>query len=167
MDSKPEQIQGACHCGSVRFLVRLADGLDTARRCNCSYCSMRGAIAVSAALQDIEITAGAEWLTLYQFNTMQAKHYFCSKCGIYTHHQRRSDPGQYGINAACLEGISPFDFSEVPVNEGRIHPRDNPVRKGSGIAGYLRYFPGMDNEAGSPDSMKVDAPGRPERDVQT
>jgi len=132
MNGDPQQIHGACHCGSVKFRVRLADGLNTARRCNCSYCSMRGAVAVSAALQDIEITAGEEWLTLYQFNT---------RCGIYTHHQRRSNPDQYGINAACLEGISPFDFSEVPVNEGRVHPRDKAGGGGPDIAGHLRYFP--------------------------
>lgn len=101
---------------------------------------MRGAIAVSAALDDIEIVSGSEFLTLYQFNTGQAKHYFCSKCGIYTHHQRRSNPDQYGVNAACLEGISPFDFAEVPVNEGRIHPRDG-AGSGPAIAGYLRYSP--------------------------
>ncbi|QBE64673.1 GFA family protein [Pseudoduganella lutea] len=142
MNSNPKQVNGSCHCGSVKFRVRLSDGLNTARRCNCSYCSMRGAIAVSAALQDIEITAGEEWLTLYQFNTLQAKHYFCAKCGIYTHHQRRSNPDQYGINAACLEGISPFDFTEVPVNEGRVHPSDKAGKSGPDIAGYLRYFPG-------------------------
>ena len=102
---------------------------------------MRGAIAVSASLQDIEIIVGAELLTLYQFNTMQAKHYFCSKCGIYTHHQRRSNPDQYGINAACLEGVSPFDFEEVPVNEGRIHPKDKISGGPPDIAGYLRFSP--------------------------
>jgi hypothetical protein len=102
---------------------------------------MRGAVAVSAALGDIEISEGEEFLTLYQFNTMQAKHYFCSKCGIYTHHQRRSNPSQYGINVACLDGISPFDFEEVPVNEGRTHPNDRGAGGGSRIAGYLRYFP--------------------------
>lgn len=102
---------------------------------------MRGAVAVSASLQDIEFTAGEELLTLYQFNTMQAKHYFCSKCGIYTHHQRRSNPDQYGVNAACLEGFSPFDFAEVPVNEGRIHPKDRPAGSGPEIAGYLRFIP--------------------------
>ncbi|NBU89174.1 MAG: GFA family protein, partial [Betaproteobacteria bacterium] len=37
-------------------------------------------------------------LRLYQFNTKIAKHYFCSNCGIYTHHQRRSFPDQYGYN---------------------------------------------------------------------
>ena len=102
---------------------------------------MRGAIAVSAALEDIEIIAGAEQLTLYQFNTGQAKHYFCSKCGIYTHHQRRSNPRQYGINVACLDGISPFDFEDVPVNEGRVHPNDRIAMGGPAIAGYLRFRP--------------------------
>lgn len=141
MDTNARQFRAACHCGAVQFQVRLTDGLNTARRCNCSYCRMRGAVAVSAALQDIEITSGEDVLTLYQFNTMQAKHYFCSKCGIYTHHQRRSNPDQYGINAACLEGISPFDFEEVPVNEGRLHPKDNGAGGRPEIAGYLRYFP--------------------------
>ena len=141
MENTDGKLRGSCHCGAVRFQVQLTDGLKTARRCNCSYCRMRGAIAVSAALQDIEITSGEELLTLYQFHTMQAKHYFCSKCGIYTHHQRRSKPDQFGINVACLEGISPFDFEEVPVNEGRLHPKDESAVGGSDIAGYLRFFP--------------------------
>jgi hypothetical protein len=102
---------------------------------------MRGAVAVSAGLKDIEITSGEEALTLYQFNTMEAKHYFCSKCGIYTHHQRRSNPNQYGVNAACLEGISPFDFAEVPVTDGQVHPKDKTAGSGPRIAGYLRFFP--------------------------
>lgn len=141
MENTDGKLRGSCHCGAVRFQVQLTDGLKTARRCNCSYCRMRGAIAVSAALQDIEITSGEELLTLYQFHTMQAKHYFCSKCGIYTHHQRRSKPDQFGINVACLEGISPFDFEEVPVNEGRLHPKDESAAGGPDIAGYLRFIP--------------------------
>lgn len=140
MDENTDSLHGACHCKTVQFRVRLLDGLKTARRCNCSYCRMRGAVAVSAALRDIEIIAGAEALTLYQFNTMEAKHYFCSKCGIYTHHQRRSYPDQYGVNVACLEGLSPFDFAEVPVTDGRIHPKDRPGG-GPKIAGVLRFFP--------------------------
>lgn len=141
MDKNISEMHGACHCGTVQFRVRLSDGLHSARRCNCSYCRMRGAVAVSAGLKDIEILAGEEALTLYQFNTMAAKHYFCSKCGIYTHHQRRSNPAQYGINAACLDGISPFDFDEVPVNEGRSHPNDRAAGSGPRVAGYLRYMP--------------------------
>ena len=97
--------RGACHCGTVRFRVRLTDGLNTARRCTCSFCRMRGAVAVSAELADLEVLAGEDRLTLYRFNTGTARHWFCSVCGIYTHHQRRSNPRQFGINAACLEEI--------------------------------------------------------------
>ncbi|MFI8614259.1 GFA family protein [Acidovorax sp. NPDC077693] len=122
----------------MRFTVVLTDGLRSARRCNCSYCRMRGAVAVSAHLDDVHVQSGEDKLTLYQFNTGQAKHYFCSECGIYTFHSRRSVPTQYGVNAACIEGLSPFDFDEVRVMEGRDHPNDRP---GGGpiIAGWLSY----------------------------
>jgi hypothetical protein len=139
MDPDVEQLDGACHCGTVRFHVKLADGLRSARRCNCSFCRMRGAVAVTANLDDITILAGEEALTLYQFNTKTAKHYFCSKCGIYTHHQRRSNPSEYGVNAACLEGISPFDFAEVPVLDGVHHPAD--TKGGTAFVGVLKFIP--------------------------
>ena len=140
MDLDTAEWDGACHCGTVRFHVKLSGGLRTARRCNCSYCRMRGAVAVSANLGDIRFLEGEDALTLYKFNTGTAKHYFCSRCGIYTHHQRRSNPNEFGVNAACLEGVSPFDFSEVPVMDGVEHPSDGKA-KGSGRVGILRFFP--------------------------
>lgn len=100
---------------------------------------MRGAIAVSAALSDVEFVAGEDNLTLYQFNTRTARHYFCKTCGIYTHHQRRSNPSLFGINVACIEGISPFDFPEVTVMDGVSHPSD--TGSTSRIAGTLRFEP--------------------------
>jgi len=101
---------------------------------------MRGAVAVSADLDGITIEQGEDALTAYQFNTGTAKHYFCSACGIYTFHQRRSNNGQYGVNVACLEGISPFDFDEVPVLDGVNHPADS-GRKAGVQVGVLRYVP--------------------------
>lgn len=136
MDLDVSEIAGQCHCGTVRFRARLTDGLHSPRRCTCSYCRMRGAVVVTAALGGIDILAGQEALAVYQFNTKTAKHFFCSKCGIYTHHQRRSDPNQYGINVACLEAVSPFDFPEVPVNDGINHPSDGAPSR---VAGILRY----------------------------
>jgi len=125
----------ACHCRAVRFRVRLSDGLAGARRCDCSLCRMRGAVAVTAGSDGVEVLEGADVLAEYRFNTGAARHYFCSKCGIYTHHRRRSNPNEYGVNAACLEGVSPFDFTEVVVNDGVNHPSDG----GGGVAGVLRY----------------------------
>ena len=142
MDERTNWTPGGCHCGGVRFRVRLVDGLNTARRCTCSYCRMRGAVAVSAALDDIAIEAGEDLLTEYRFHTKAARHWFCSRCGIYTHHQRRSDPSQIGINVACLDGLSPFDLRAVPVNDGVAHPGDTAGQ--ARIAGILRFEPSED-----------------------
>jgi len=129
---------GQCHCGAVRFEVALSDGLNSARRCTCSYCRMRGAIAVTAGLGGLKILRGEDVLTSYRFNTGAAQHFFCSRCGIYTHHQRRSNANEYGVNAACLDGVSPFDFAEVPVMDGVNHPNDSGVAR---RAGTLRFIP--------------------------
>ena len=138
MSADVQEAFGACHCGQVGFRVTLTDGLGTARRCTCSYCRMRGAVAVSAELGDFEILSGADALSTYQFNTGSAKHHFCATCGIYTHHQRRSNPRQYGVNLACLEGLSPFDLPEVPVLDGVNHPSDTGELR---MAGVLRFIP--------------------------
>ncbi|OCJ13011.1 aldehyde-activating protein [Rhizobium sp. AC44/96] len=139
MSDERQQHDAACHCGSVRFRVRLTDEFNTIRRCSCSYCRMRGAIAVSAQLSDIEFIQGEDKLTLYQFHTGTAKHYFCGTCGIYTHHQRRSKPSQFGVNVACIAGVSPFDFHEVQVMDGISHPSDSAA--GPRVAGVLRFEP--------------------------
>ncbi len=135
--SLASKLKAACHCSTVRFDVVLKDGFKTVRRCNCSFCRMRGAVVVSAKLGDITFTQGEEKLTLYQFNSKSAKHYFCSLCGIYTHHQRRSNPNEFGINVACLEGVSPFDFQEVPIFDGINHPKDG--GKAGALVGMLKF----------------------------
>ena len=113
-----------CHCGSVELQLELPDGLVDLRRCNCSMCRRRGAIVASVPLAGLKITRGQDALSVYEFNTCTAKHYFCSRCGIYTHHQRRSNSGQFGFNVACLEGVNPFELGEVPTHDGINHPAD-------------------------------------------
>lgn len=124
--SEPLTLDGACHCGAVRFTVTLPMGLASARRCTCSLCRMRGAVAVTGELASFTLVAGADSLATYRFNTRVAEHHFCTVCGIYTHHKRRSNPDQLGINVACLAGLSPFDFPEVAVMDGVNHPSDRP-----------------------------------------
>jgi hypothetical protein len=118
---------GHCHCGTVHFEVKLVDGLNGMIRCDCSYCRMRGAVVLFAEAGGIKLLEGEDALTKYRFNTKTAQHFFCSHCGIYTHHQRRSNPNLYGVNAACLDGLSPFDFPEVPVVDGVNHPSDTGI----------------------------------------
>lgn len=136
--SDPVEMSGGCHCGAIRFTVTLPYGLASARRCTCSLCRMRGAVAVTALNGGLTITQGADQLATYQFNTHVAEHHFCGICGIYTHHRRRFNPDELGVNAACLDGLSPFDFREVKVTDGQNHPKDGPTK---GVIGLLRYDP--------------------------
>ena len=116
--------QASCHCGAVMLELDLPYGIVDPRRCDCSICRRKGTIVASVPLSGLKVVKGAECLKLYQFNTMAARHYFCSNCGIHTHHQRRSNPAQYGFNVGCLEGVNPFEIPDVPTNDGVNHPAD-------------------------------------------
>jgi hypothetical protein len=101
---------------------------------------MRGAVAVTGSIDGFRITQGEDKLATYRFNTRTAEHHFCTQCGIYTHHKRRSNPDELGVNVACLEGVSPFDFGEITVYDGRRHPADNPDHR-TYMAGVLYFEP--------------------------
>ncbi len=111
-------VKGTCHCKAVEFEVDLIDGHQNIRRCNCSMCSRRGAIMAGVTLDRLRITRGEDKLSLYQWNTKIAKHWFCSVCGIYTHHQRRSVPTESGYNLACIEGIDLATIGEIGASNG-------------------------------------------------
>ena|SRR5690606_30507868 len=119
-----ERHKATCHCGAVELELHLPDGVVNPRHCDCSICRRKGTVVASVPLSGVTILRGQDVLRLYQFNTHTAKHYFCSICGIYTHHQRRSSPDEYGYNVGCLEGVNPFDLGPVQVNDGVNHPSD-------------------------------------------
>lgn len=130
--------EGGCHCGAVRYRAEIPPGA-TVRRCNCSICAMKGVLMIDVPLANLEVTKGADVLALYTFGTGAAKHRFCPRCGIHVFHQTRSDPDKYGLNAATLDGVSPYDFAEVPVFDGINHPKDT-GGKGQ-YAGVMRFEP--------------------------
>ena len=114
-----------CHCGGVEIEVKLPEnGFEKLMRCNCSLCKRRGYIMTPINPENFKIIKGQDLLTLYQYHTKVAEHYFCSKCGIHTHARPRSNPKIHMINIACLEGIDPFSFDNVSVNDGNNHPLD-------------------------------------------
>jgi hypothetical protein len=105
---------GACHCGKVQFELQAA--LAVVFDCNCSICRRRGALWHGAADADLRITKGEAELTLYQFNTKTAKHYFCPSCGITPFVRPRYDPSSWAVNVRCIAGadlqaltVLPFD----------------------------------------------------------
>jgi hypothetical protein len=116
--------KATCHCGAVELSVKLPEGLKRPSRCDCSYCRRRGTVVVAVDLANLTIVKGEGALSLYQFNTDTARHYFCKICGIHTHHQRRSNPHQFSVNVGCLEGINPLKLGPIPTNDGVNHPSD-------------------------------------------
>lgn len=109
---------GRCHCGDIEFTVELEEGFKNLRRCNCSLCKRKGVIMASVPLNKLKVVRGEESLACYTWNTHQAKHYFCRRCGIYTHHQRRSKPDEYGFNVACIEGVDPYALKNIAIGDG-------------------------------------------------
>ena len=120
--------RASCHCGTVVLELDLPQGIQDVRRCNCSMCRRKGAIMGAVPLAGLRVVKGAEALAVYRFNTMTAEHYFCSRCGIYTHHRRRSNPGQYGFNIGCLEGVDPNEVTDLSVSDGVNHSADRAAR---------------------------------------
>ncbi len=117
-------IRATCHCGAVELALDLpADGWRI-NRCDCSLCRRKGAAMLAVPLDNLTVVKGEEALSLYQFATNTAKHYFCKHCGIYTHHQRRSNPNEYGVNLGCVEGINPRNYEPIPWSDGVNHPSD-------------------------------------------
>lgn len=103
-------LEGSCHCGTVRF--RIDAIIDELTTCDCSLCVKRNALMAKVPEQALTILQGEAALTLYEWNTRIAKHYFCRHCGIYVFHRKRAMPDHFGINVFCLNG---FDVASVPV----------------------------------------------------
>lgn len=101
---------GSCHCGRVRF--RITAEIVELTTCDCSLCVKRNAVMAKVPERDLTILQGEENLTLYEWNTRRAKHYFCKRCGIYVFHRKRAAPDRFGVNVFCLDA---FDPASVPV----------------------------------------------------
>ena len=113
-----------CHCGAVEAEINLDGDLAKVIKCNCSICKRKGAIMSMVKNEDFKIVKGEDKLKLYQFHSKVAKHYFCSDCGIYTHHKMRSRPDTFGLNVGCIDDIDQFKLENVGLNDGQNHPMD-------------------------------------------
>ena len=114
-----------CHCEKVELEINLPEeGFKKLMRCNCSLCKRKGAVMSPVEKEKVKILKGQENLKIYQYHTKVAEHYFCSECGIYTHHKMRSKPDTYGLNVGCIDDIDQFKLENVGLNDGQNHPMD-------------------------------------------
>ena len=117
---------GSCHCGAVTF--RIDAEIVELTTCDCSLCVKKNALMAKVPESSLIILKGKEALTLYQWNTRRAMHYFCKHCGIYVFHRKRSQPDHFGINVFCIDGL---DASKIPVRatEGKGMSIEDPAAR--------------------------------------
>jgi hypothetical protein len=100
--SQKLECSGGCHCGAVRFRVRLPAQVE-ARSCNCSICAMTGFVHVLVSRTDFDLVTDEGALQEYRFNTGTARHLFCRVCGVKSFYQPRSHPQGWSVNFNCIE----------------------------------------------------------------
>ena len=113
-----------CHSGAIEAEINVPENLEKVLRCNCSLCKRKGAVMSMVKNDNFKIIKGEDKLSQYQFHTKVAKHYFCSICGIYTHHNPRINPAMTGFNLGCIEDIDTFKLNDVLIIDGQSHPLD-------------------------------------------
>jgi hypothetical protein len=114
-----ETHEGGCHCGRVRFRIRVDFTESVVGECNCSICTKKGILHLPVAKERIEILSGTEDLTTYKFNTGTAKHTFCRHCGIHPFYNPRTDPENYSVNVHCLDDYDPDTMGPRRLFEGK------------------------------------------------
>lgn len=119
--------QGGCHCGAVRFELRLPEPISWLLECNCSVCSKKGILHTPVEDDQFTLLSGTDDLVLYQFHSNAARHWFCRTCGIHTHGRPRSAPHRYTVNARCLDDIGAIRPAiTMRYYDGVNHPKDQP-----------------------------------------
>jgi hypothetical protein len=95
---------GSCHCGSVRF--ELEGSIERVVQCNCSICSKKGALHHTIESARFRLLCGQEQLGTYRFGTGEAKHHFCTRCGIHVFTRPRGAPELYSVNVRTLDNFN-------------------------------------------------------------
>jgi len=93
---------GSCHCGAVAYEVE-ADEELVAVDCNCSICLKSGNLHLIVPKSEFKLLRGKQSLSTYIFDSGDAKHFFCSTCGIKSYYIPRSNPDGISVNVRCLE----------------------------------------------------------------
>jgi hypothetical protein len=113
------QYQGSCHCGAIQFSFE-GEPITKGVRCNCSICVRKGAMMTAYVIPrkkfDIKAEEGA--LGLYQFGSKTAKHYFCTRCGIYPFHESSAFPDHFRVNMGCIDRVDTFTL-EADIFDGK------------------------------------------------
>ena len=116
-----ETHKGGCHCGKVRYQVRI-DLSKPVISCNCSMCGRSGTLLAFVPADQFVLTSGEDALTDYQFNKHGIDHLFCGVCGIksFARGVGRDGGATVAINTRCLDGVDIARLTVMPY-DGKNH----------------------------------------------
>jgi hypothetical protein len=77
----PTKHAGSCHCGAVRFEVRLEPAV-TGSRCNCTICTKAAMTGTAVKPAAFTLLAGEDNVGAYEWGGKIARRFFCKTCGI-------------------------------------------------------------------------------------
>ena len=114
---------GGCHCGRVRYQVRV-DLAKPVIACNCSICSRSGYLLTFVPADQFTLLSGEDVLTDYVFNHKRIHHLFCKVCGVRSFGRGARPDGSElrAINVRCLDEVD-LDPLAVRKVDGKSLPR--------------------------------------------
>lgn len=91
-------VEGACHCGAVRYEVAAAP--QTVTDCNCTTCRKRGMLWACYSPRDVRIEGPTQ---IFMWDDRELEFHFCGTCGCTTHWSALDKAvDRMGVNARLM-----------------------------------------------------------------
>lgn len=112
------RIDGACHCGNIRFVLDWRGEPDTiaARACDCSFCLKHGGVWTAQPAAALRLRLGdPARVSRYAFGTRTADFLVCATCGAVPAVVSRIEGRLYAVvNVNAFENFDPARIQRAP-----------------------------------------------------
>ena len=110
-------IEGACHCGNLRFTLQwpVPEGSIAVRACSCTFCRKHGGVYTSHPKARLEVRiADVSQVQRYRFGTETADFHICRACGVVPVVTSEIEGRLYAVvNVNSFEGIDRAELKEA------------------------------------------------------
>ncbi|MBA8876659.1 GFA family protein [Phyllobacterium myrsinacearum] len=108
---------GSCHCHTVRFECTIDLDAGTSK-CNCSFCAKLRFWKAFIGGDALQLLAGGDNLTEYQFGSKTIRHFFCKTCGVKPFGRGELEVMGgvfYAVNLSVLDDLSQEELLAAPL----------------------------------------------------
>jgi hypothetical protein len=105
---------GGCHCGAVRFEVRI--DATAGSRCNCSICTKTAVLGGAVKPEALWLVSGEDNLSEYVWGGKISRRFFCKHCGVHCFgrgHLKELGGDYVSVNFNTLDDFDPRDAKVV------------------------------------------------------